>query len=245
MAICMLQSRFCLILIHQESKSWGSAIFWHKGREYRSISDVERYRLWQNTQDQVGSQRPSGKLMHKIVEIHSWTILLQDFITWLNSCRGSSDGVILVSHEPQRKVLGPLLLEALYKYHLLDSFNAVVKGFCNSSSAISALGDSTKITSLSLRSLCKTVLGDTSLPTNSAVDRCTALFSILAKVTGGEGDLVVASMLLPFSSSVTEEELQLSQLKSVLGTQVDHDPFFCCKLINFLRARCDRYLSLN
>ena len=171
--------------------------------------------------------------MHKIVEIHLWTILLQDFITWLNSCRGSSDGVILVSHEPQRKVLGPLLLEALYKYHLLDSFNAVVKGFCNSSSAISALGDSTKITSLSLRSLCKTVLGDTSLPTNSAVDRCTALFSILAKVTGGEGDLVVASKLLPFSSSVTEEELQLSQLKSVLGTQVDHDPFFCCKLTNF------------
>ena len=159
--------------------------------------------------------------MFKVVEMHSVRILLlQDFITWLNSCRGSTDGVILVSHEPQRKVLGPLLLEALYKYHLLDSFNAVVKGFCNSSPAISALGDSLKITSLSLRSLCKTVLGDTSLPTSSAVDRCTALFSILAKVTGGEGDLVLAGKLLPFSSSVTEEEHQLSQLKSVLGTQV-------------------------
>ena len=144
--------------------------------------------------------------------------LLQDFISWLNSCRGSHDGVILVSHEPQRKVLGPLLLEALYKYHLLDSFNAVVKGFCNSSSAISALGDSSKITSLSLRSLCKTVLSDTSLPTSSAVDRCTALFSILAKVTAGEEN----DKLLPFSSSVTEEEHQLSQLKNVLGTQV-HD----------------------
>ena len=150
--------------------------------------------------------------------------LLQDFISWLNSCRGSSDGVILVSHEPQRKVLGPLLLEALYKYHLLDSFNAVVKGFCNSSPAISALGDPSKITSLSLRSLCKTVLGDTSLPTSSAVDRCTALFSILSKVTGGEGDLVLATKLLPFSSSVTEEENQLSQLKSVLGTQVYVSP---------------------
>ena len=170
--------------------------------------------------------------------------IIQDFIAWLNSCRGSSDGVVLVSHEPQRKVLGPLLLEALYKYHLLDSFNDVVKGFCNSSSAISALGDSSKITSLSLRSLCKTVLGDTSLPTSSAVDRCTALFSILAKVTGGEGDLVVAEKLLPFSSSVTEEEHQLSQLKSVLGTQVT-SRFFCRNLINFLRARCARYLSLN
>jgi len=178
------------------------------------VVNIGRYRMLKDI--------ASGKILKTKSEVSA----LQDFITWLNSCRGSSDGVILVSHEPQRKVLGPLLLEALYKYHLLDSFNAVVKGFCNSSSAISALGDSTKITSLSLRSLCKTVLGDTSLPTNSAVDRCTALFSILAKVTGGEGDLVVASKLLPFSSSVTEEELQLSQLKSVLGTQGTLRPIF-------------------
>ena len=113
------------------------------------------------------------------------------------------------------------LLEALHKYHLLDSFNAVVKGFCNSSPAISALGDTSKITSLSLRSLCKTVLGDTTLPTNSAVDRCTALFSILAKVTEGEDDLVSDSKLLPYSSSVPAEAEALNQLKSVLGTQVN------------------------
>merc|ERR1711874_504732 len=45
-------------------------------------------------------------------------------------------------------------------------------------------------------------------------------------VTGGEGDLVLAGKLLPFSSSVTEEELQLSQLKSVLGTQGTLRPIF-------------------
>merc|ERR1711874_593741 len=45
-------------------------------------------------------------------------------------------------------------------------------------------------------------------------------------VTGGEGDLVLASKLLPFSSSVTEEENQLSQLKSVLGTQGTLRPIF-------------------
>jgi len=162
----------------------------------------------------------------KILKTKSEVSALQDFISWLNSCRGSTDGVILVSHEPQRKVLGPLLLEALHKYHLLDSFNAVVKGFCNSSPAISALGDTSKITSLSLRSLCKTVLGDTTLPTNSAVDRCTALFSILAKVTEGEDDLVSDSKLLPFSSSVPAEAEALNQLKSVLGTQGTLRPIF-------------------
>jgi len=178
------------------------------------VVNIGRYRMLKDI--------ASGKILKTKSEVSA----LQDFISWLNSCRGSSDGVILVSHEPQRKVLGPLLLEALYKYHLLDSFNAVVKGFCNSSPAISALGDPSKITSLSLRSLCKTVLGDTSLPTSSAVDRCTALFSILSKVTGGEGDLVLATKLLPFSSSVTEEENQLSQLKSVLGTQGTLRPIF-------------------
>jgi len=174
------------------------------------VVNIGRYRMLKDI--------ASGKILKTKSEVSA----LQDFISWLNSCRGSRDGVILVSHEPQRKVLGPLLLEALYKYHLLDSFNAVVKGFCNSSSAISALGDSAKITSLSLRSLCKTVLSDTSLPTSSAVDRCTALFSILAKVTAGG----MADKLLPFSSSLTEEEHQLSQLKNVLGTQGTLRPIF-------------------
>merc|ERR1719319_1827873 len=98
----------------------------------------------------------------KILKTKSEVSALQEFISWLEVCRGSSDGVLLVAHESQRKVLGPLLLEALAKYHLLEAFQAIVRGFCNSSA----------ITSLSLRSLCKTVLGDTSLATSSTTHRC-------------------------------------------------------------------------
>merc|ERR1719319_2077243 len=155
---------------------------------------------------------------------------LQEFISWLEVCRGSSDGVLLVAHEPQRKVLGPLLLEALAKYHLLEAFQAIVRGFCNSSAAIEALGDSSTITSLSLRSLCKTVLGDTSLATSSATHRCSALLAILARVVGAEGAAVPADKLLPFSTTVAAEQRHLDQLKAVLGTQGTLRPIFEAQL---------------
>ena len=58
---------------------------------------------------------------------------------------------------------------------------------------VSSLGDKDKITSLSLRSLCKTVLGDTSLPTASATDRSRVLIDILAIVAKGEENMVDAS----------------------------------------------------
>ena len=125
-----------------------------------------------------------------ILKTKSEVSALQDFISWLGRAKGDSEGVILLCHEPERKVnitntnipnvllvtilfqvLVPLLLQALYKYNLVSSFSKVVAGFCNTPEAISELGDSARITSLSLRSLCKTVLEDTSLSTASAVDR--------------------------------------------------------------------------
>ena len=118
------------------------------------------------------------------------------------------------------KVLVPLLLEALYKYNLLTTFVSVVKGFCNTSTAISQLGDKQKITSLSLRSLCKTVLGDTSLPTASALERSEVLVQIMASVTGGERGEVAADKIVKFCSTVASEEEELRSLKNVLGTQV-------------------------
>jgi len=180
------------------------------------VVNIGRYRMLKDIN--------SGKILKTKSEVSA----LQDFIGWLEVCRGSADGVILVCHEPQRKVLGPLLLEALYKYNLLESFNKVVKGFCNSVAVVSSLGDSSKITSLSLRSLCKTVLGDTQLPTNSATDRCTVLWTLLKTVTNGSdiGVGLESSHLLPFTNSVTEEEFQLKQLKNVLGTQGTLRPIF-------------------
>ena len=117
------------------------------------------------------------------------------------------------------KVLVPLLLEALYKYNLLATFVGVVKGFCNTCTAISQLGDKQKITSLSLRSLCKTVLGDTSLPTASALERSEVLVQIMANITGGQAE-VTADKIVKFCSSVSSEEEELKSLKHVLGTQV-------------------------
>jgi len=164
----------------------------------------------------------------KILKTKSEVSALQDFMSWLGRAKGDSEGVILICHEPQRKVLVPLLLEALYKYNLLSTFTNVVKGFCNTSTVVSELGDKEKITSLSLRSLCKTVLGDTNLPTNSATDRCRVLVDILAAVTGGEREnsLVNVEKIIEFTQTVQSEESQLKSLKNVLGTQGTLRPIF-------------------
>jgi len=162
----------------------------------------------------------------KILKTKSEVSALQDFMSWLGRAKGESDGVILICHEPQRKVLVPLLLEALYKYNLLPAFTNVVKGFCNTSTVVSELGDKEKITSLSLRSLCKTVLGDTNLPTNSATDRCRVLVDILAAVTGGENSLINVDKIIQYTQTVQSEESQLKSLKDVLGTQGTLRPIF-------------------
>jgi len=162
----------------------------------------------------------------KILKTKSEVSALQDFLSWLGRAKGDREGVILICHEPQRKVLVPLLLEALYKYNLLPAFTNVVKGFCNTSTVVSELGDKEKITSLSLRSLCKTVLGDTNLPTNSATDRCRVLVDILATVTQGENNLVNVDKIIKYTQTVQSEENQLKSLKDVLGTQGTLRPIF-------------------
>jgi len=169
----------------------------------------------------------------KILKTKSEVSALQDFISWLGRARGQTDGVILICHEPERKVLVPLLIQALHKYNLIDSFNSVVKGFCNSSEAISDLGDQDKITSLSLRSLCKTVLSNTTMSTASAVDRSKVLVDIMANVTHNcIGDteagnrVIIPDKLEKFTTTVQHEEMQLTFLKNVLGTQGTLRPIF-------------------
>lgn len=177
------------------------------------VVSIGRYRMLKDLN--------SGKILKTKSEVSA----LQDFISWLGRAKGDSDGVILLCHEPERKVLVPLLLQALYKYNLVSSFSKVVAGFCNTPEAISELGDSARITSLSLRSLCKTVLEDTSLSTASAVDRSRVLVSIMARVTGG-GAGVSVDKIVKFSSTVSSEEAQLKFLKNVLGTQGTLRPIF-------------------
>ena len=64
----------------------------------------------------------------KILKTKSEVSALQDFLDWLKEAKSTSgkDGILLACHEPNRKVLVPLLLEALYKYNLLEEFNQTV-----------------------------------------------------------------------------------------------------------------------
>jgi maternal-effect protein exuperantia len=112
----------------------------------------------------------------KILKTKSEVSALQEFIDWLRDSADksgcSSSGVLLACHEPTRKVLVPLLLEALVKYNLVEEFCSVVKGFVNGAAVVQKYGDMQKVTSFSLRSLCKTVLADTNPNTSTASDRC-------------------------------------------------------------------------
>jgi len=159
----------------------------------------------------------------KILKTKSEVSALQDFISWLGRAKGAKEGVILICHEPERKVLVPLLLQALHKYALLPAFSKIVSGFIHSEDVIEELGDKEVITSLSLRSLCKTVLGDTGLSTASAVDRSRVLVNIVTNITGGQ---MTDKMTDKFSNSVSSEENQLTSLKNVLGNQGTLRPIF-------------------
>ncbi len=128
------------------------------------VVNIGRYRMLKDMD--------SGKILKTKSEVSA----LQEFIEWLRRSaekegRGEH-GVLLACHEPTRKVLVPLLLEAVSKYNLADEFSAVVKGFVNGVSLVQRFGDMQRVTSFSLRSLCKTVLGDTNPNTSTALDRC-------------------------------------------------------------------------
>ena len=105
----------------------------------------------------------------KILKTKSEVSALQDFVSWLGRAKGAKEGVILICHEPERKVnhfdndikkvfnyfypqvLVPLLLQALHKYALLPAFSKIVSGFVHSEEVIQELGDKGVITPLSLR----------------------------------------------------------------------------------------------
>jgi len=175
-----------------------------------------------------------------ILKTKSEVSALTDFISWLARAKAASKGVILLSHEPEKKVLVSLLIQALQKYNLLASFSEIVKGFCNSVDIISDLGDKSKITSMSLRSLCKTVLGDTSLVTASALDRARVLINIVNTITKDSKD----SSLVKYSNSVSYEEKQLATLKKVLETQGTLRPIFA-PLLKQNRLQRNRAMELR
>lgn len=158
----------------------------------------------------------------KILKTKSEVSALQEFLEWLTAAKAESDGVILVCHEPNRKVLVPLLLEALYKYNLMEQFKKTVVGFVNGVSVVAKYGDKSKITSNSLRSLCKTVLSDTNPLTTSASDRSKVLTHILSALNENEN----AERVTGCAVTVASEEEELRSLKGILGTQGTLRPIF-------------------
>lgn len=193
------------------------------------VASMGRYRMLKDVE--------TGKILKTKSEVSA----LQDFISWLKEAKEKSktDGVVLVCHEPARKVLVPLFLEALRRYNLLEAFDEVVVAFANSVKVAEKYADSEKVTSYSLRSLCKTILNNTNPATASACDRAKVLVEILSKVTqnnqnaSGESSentetlsKIDASKVLTVATSVKSERDEVTTLKSVLGTQGTLRPIF-------------------
>lgn len=180
------------------------------------VVNIGRYRMLKDLE--------SGKILKTKSEISA----ISGFIDWLSQEKKDSTNnpnVLLVCHEANRKVLIPLLLESLYKFNLMDSFKKVVKGFVNSVYLVEKYGDKSKITSNSLRSLCKTVCNDTNPKTNSASDRSQVLYNVLKGIAeSNKEDL--STLVHSCSSTVQEEEQSLQALKSILGTQGTLRPIF-------------------
>lgn len=68
----------------------------------------------------------------------------------------------------------------------MEKFCEVVVGFANSSELIGHFADKEKVTSSSMRSLCKTLLGDTNPETSSAFERSKIVMKLLQKVIPAE-----------------------------------------------------------
>lgn len=218
------------------------------------VASMGRYRMLKDVE--------TGKIIKTKSEISA----LQDFISWLREAKEKSktDGVVLVCHEPARKVLVPLFLEALRRYHLLQAFGEVVVAFTNSVKVAEKYADSEKVTSYSLRSLCKTILNNTNPATASACDRAKVLVEILSKITqsssssGSDSEQsdslqngnnmhqskIDASKVLTLATSVKLEQEEVQTLKSVLGAQGTLRPIFEAQLKQKRTVR-ERALSLR
>ncbi len=101
------------------------------------VASMGRYRMLKDVE--------SGKILKTKSEVSA----LQDFISWLKEARDKTktEGVILICHEPLRKVLIPMFLEALRRYDLMESFKEVVVAFANSVKVVERYADPKQVTS--------------------------------------------------------------------------------------------------
>jgi len=198
------------------------------------VVNIGRFRMLKNLENGV------------IIKTKSEFSVMTNFLDFLSEAKGSSDGIILVSHETGPKVIVPLLLVSLERCRLMEKFRTVVAGFANSSDLVARYGDKDKVTSGSMRSLCKTLLGDTNPNTCSAMERSKIVMKILQKVVpSGQADAPDISKVKEDLSTVQSEEEDLKSLRQILSAQSGLRPIFFKELKTTRRVVRDRALGIR
>ncbi|XP_066587722.1 maternal protein exuperantia-like [Prorops nasuta] len=151
---------------------------------YKNLSTpaIKRHRIMIITSGKCRVLKASTT--NKVIKTKSEISALMDFLTWLENIKGDeADGVILVYHEP-RKVIPPMLLEALIKYNFLERFKKTVKGFVNGFNVATA--KYTKVQTFSLRALSNALFEEkTSL--DNAAHRARLAFQIIQRLAATDG----------------------------------------------------------
>ena len=100
------------------------------------VTSMGRYRMLKDVE--------TGRILKTKSEISA----LQDFLQFLKDAQDKSGKkIILVCHEPARKVLIPLFLEAIRKYDLFEELSQVVVAFANSVKIVEKFAETGKVTS--------------------------------------------------------------------------------------------------
>ncbi|CAG9766434.1 unnamed protein product [Ceutorhynchus assimilis] len=162
---------------------------------------------------------------------------LTDFVEWLESVKGDSEGIVLIFHEVRKSTPG-MLLEALRRNSLLERFEKVCKGFSNGFSVAKAKCQSSTKT-YNLRVMGKVLLGREQMDFSNAVERASAVYDIAVHLAQGERDElgdngkisigtepVLIELVCPYTNPVSAEEEEIETFKVLLQRQNTFRPVF-------------------
>ncbi|XP_046403095.1 maternal protein exuperantia-like isoform X2 [Ischnura elegans] len=184
----------------------------------------------------------------RVLKTKSEVSALTDFIQWLSEAKGDKDGVVLLKHE-NRKIMTPLLLEALGKYNLMDDFRKVVVGFADGY-AFAENKCAKSVRYFTLRTLTSILLHRDDQELDHAHNRAQAIYEVATNVAGlenldaikdpekGPKNLaILVDALRPFTLTVSEEENSLVNLRATVVRQDSFRPVFAAMLSRNSRER--------
>ncbi|XP_059474058.1 maternal protein exuperantia [Neocloeon triangulifer] len=171
---------------------------------------------------------------NKVLETKSDYMALLDFLEFLRSVKGDSDGLILLAHD-SRKFFCSLLLDVITKVHLRDEFCALVKAFANSY-AIAEVKCAKPGRSLSLRTLATSLLTAEGQELNLA-DRAKTAYLLTSHIfeteqaEAGAGDQkmtpeMVSVCLRPFTVNMDGVDKETSEIVSFRKREESLLPLF-------------------